>query len=112
MRAGAKSLALLLLLSLPACPRSRLPKPDGAAVVVAPEAKAEGEIAAVAEIEPNDTVSKAQRLLVTPEAPAAVTGAVAWPVKGKGDVDTYRIGAPGPDGGARRRRAYRHRTSS
>src|SRR5678815_7168 len=32
-------------------------------------------------------------------APAAVTGAVAWPVKGKADVDTYRIGAPGPDGG-------------
>jgi hypothetical protein len=99
VRAGAKSLALLLLLSLPACPRSRLPKPDGASVVVAPEAKTEGEVAAVAEIEPNDTVSKAQRLLVTPEAPAAVTGAVAWPVKGKVDVDTYRIGAPGPDGG-------------
>lgn len=98
MRVGAKSLVLLLL-SLPACPRSRLPKPDGAAVVVAPEAKPEGEIAAVAEIEPNDTVSKAQRLLVTPATPAAVTGAVAWPVKGKADVDTYRIGLPGPDGG-------------
>ena len=36
---------------------------------------------------------------MTPEAPAAVTGAVAWPAKGKPDVDTYRIGAPGPDGG-------------
>ena len=71
MRVGAKSLVLLLLLSLPACPRSRLPKPDGAAVVVAPEAKPEGEVAAVAEIEPNDTVAKAQRLLVTPTAPAA-----------------------------------------
>jgi hypothetical protein len=99
VRGGAKSLVLLLLLSLPACPRSRLPKPDGAAVVVAPEPNPEGEVAAVAEIEPNDTVSKAQRLLVTPTAPAAVTGAVAWPVKGKSDVDTYRIGAPGPDGG-------------
>ena len=91
MRAGAKSLVLLLLLSLPACPRSRLPKPDGAAVVVAPEANPEGEVAAVAEIEPNDTVSKAQRLLVTPTAPAAVTGAVAWPVKGKADVQKQKL---------------------
>jgi hypothetical protein len=31
--------------------------------------------------------------------PAAVTAAIAWPVKGKADVDTYRIGLPGPDGG-------------
>ena len=88
-----------MLLSLPACPRSRLPKPDGAAVVVAPENKGEAEIAAVAEIEPNDTVSKAQRLLLSPAAPAAVTAAIGWPVKGKADVDIYRIGAPGPDGG-------------
>ena len=101
MRAAAKtSVSLLILLSLPACPRSRLPKPDGAAVVVAPENKGESEIAAVAEIEPNDTVSKAQRLLLTPAAPAAVTAAIGWPVKGKADVDTYRIGAPGPDGDA------------
>ena len=64
-----------------------------------PEPKPGGEVAAVPEIEPNDTISKAQHLLVTPEAPAAVTGAVAWPAKGKSDVDTYRIGAPGPDGG-------------
>jgi hypothetical protein len=90
---------LVLLLSLPACPRSRLPKPDGAAVVVAPEAKPGGDIAAVAEAEPNDTISKAQRLVVTPAAPAAVAGAIAWPAKGKADVDTYRIGVPGPDGG-------------
>jgi hypothetical protein len=97
--AGAKTFApLLVLLSLPACPRSKLPKPDGAAVVVAPEPK-EGEVAPVAEIEPNDTIAKAQRLLVTPAAPAAVTGAVAWAPKGKPDVDVYRIDVPGPDGG-------------
>jgi len=99
VRAAAKnSVSLLILLSLPACPRSRLPKPDGAAVVVAPENKAEAEIAAVAEIEPNDTISKAHRLLLTPTAPAAVTAAIAWPVKGKADVDTYRLGLPGADG--------------
>jgi hypothetical protein len=100
VRVAAKSLApLLVLLSLPACPRSKLPRPDGAAVVVAPEPKAEGEVAAVAEIEPNDTIAKAQRLLVTPAAPAAVNGAVAWAAKGKPDVDVYRIDVPGPDGG-------------
>jgi hypothetical protein len=98
--AAAKTFVpLLLLLSLPACPRSRLPKPDGAAVVVAPEPKPGGEIAAAAEVEPNDTISKAQRLVVTPAAPAAVSGAIAWPAKGKADVDTYRIGVPEPDGG-------------
>jgi hypothetical protein len=100
VRAAAKIFVpLLALLSLPACPRSRLPRPDGAAVVVAPEAKPEGEVAAVPETEPNDTLSKAQRLLVTPTAPAAVTAAVAWPPKGRADVDLYRIDRPGPDGG-------------
>jgi hypothetical protein len=100
VRAGAKTFApLLALLTLPACPRSKLPKPDGASVVVAPEPKAGGDVAAVAEVEPNDTVAKAQRLLVTPAAPAAVAGAVAWAPKGKPDVDVYRIDVPGPDGG-------------
>jgi hypothetical protein len=100
VRPAAKTFVpLVLLISLPACPRSRLPKPDGAAVVVAPEAKPGSEIGAVAEAEPNDTISKAQRLLVTPGLPAAVTATIAWPAKGKPDVDTYRIGAPGPDGG-------------
>jgi len=100
VRTATKSLVpALLLLSITACPRSKLPKPDGAAVVVTPEPKPGGDVTAVAEIEPNDTVSKAQRLLVTQAAPAAVNGALAWPVKGKPDVDTYRIGMPGPDGG-------------
>jgi hypothetical protein len=89
---------LLLLLSLPACPRSKLPRPDGAAVVLAPE-RPEGEVAPVPEVEPNDTIAKAQRLLVAPTAPAAVAGAVAWEPKGKPDVDVYRIDLPGPDGG-------------
>ncbi len=84
--------------SLPA-PVRACPKPDGAAVVVAPETKPGGEIAAVPETEPNDTLSKAQRLLVTPMAPAAVTAAVAWVAKGKPDVDVYRIDLPGADGG-------------
>jgi len=99
VRAAAKTfLPLFALLTLPACPRSRLPKPDGAAVVVAPEPK-EGEVVAVAEVEPNDTISKAQHLLVAPAAPAAVAGAVAWVAKGRPDVDVYRIDLPGPDGG-------------
>jgi len=100
VRAAAKAFVLSsALLSLPACPRARLPKPDGAAVVVAPEPKPGGEIAAVAEIEPNDTIGKAQRLLVTPAAPVAIAGTLAWPSKGKADVDVYRIDIPGPDGG-------------
>src|SRR4029077_1858982 len=89
----------LALLSFAACPRAKMPRPDGAAVVVAPDPKAGGEVAAVAEVEPNDTIAKAQRLLVTPVAPAAVTGGVAWQPKGKPDVDVYRIDVPGPDGG-------------
>ena len=92
-------ISVLALLSIPACPRSKLPKPDGAAVVVTPEPKPGGDVTAVPEVEPNDTISKAQRLVVTPGAPVAVSGAVAWPVKGKPDVDTFRIGMPGPDGG-------------
>ena len=101
MSAPAKAFVLAAtLLSLPACPRARLPRPDGAAVVVAPEPKAEGDIAAVPEVEPNDTIAKAQRLLVTPATPVAIAGALAWPVKGKADVDLYRIDVPGPDGGA------------
>jgi hypothetical protein len=98
-RAAKILVSSLALLSLPACPRSKLPKPDGASVVVAPEPKAEGEVAAVAEVEPNDTIAKAQRLLVTPAAPAAIAAAVAWPQKGRPDVDVYRIDVPGPDGG-------------
>jgi hypothetical protein len=100
VRTAAKTLIpLFALLSIPACPRSRLPKPDGAAVVLTPEPKAGGEVAAVPEVEPNDTISKAQHLVVTPAEPAAVSGALAWSAKGKADVDTYRVGMPGPDGG-------------
>jgi hypothetical protein len=100
VRAAAKTLVpFLALLAIPACPRSKLPKPDGAAVVVTPEPKPGGEVATVAEVEPNDSISKAQHLLVTQAAPAAVTGTLAWPAKGKADVDTYRVGMPGPDGG-------------
>ena len=70
MRTAAKTLIpLFALLSIPACPRSRLPKPDGAAVVLTPEPKAGGEVAAVPEVEPNDTISKAQHLVVTPAEP-------------------------------------------
>jgi hypothetical protein len=100
VRAAAKTLLpFVALLSIPACPKSKMPKPDGAAVVVTPEPKPGGEVAAVPEVEPNDTISKAHRLVVTQAEPAAVTGAVAWPAKGKADVDTFRVGMPGPDGG-------------
>jgi hypothetical protein len=100
VRAAAKALIpFVALLSIPACPKAKMPKPDGAAVVVTPEPKPGGEVAAVPEVEPNDTISKAHRLVVTQAEPAAVTGAVGWPAKGKADVDTFRIGMPGPDGG-------------
>jgi hypothetical protein len=78
------------------CHRSAMPpRPDGAAVVVAPETVDDG-VATVAEVEPNDTLAKAQTLLLSPAAPVAIAGTLA---AGKRDVDFYRIDFPAPDAG-------------
>jgi hypothetical protein len=75
------------------------PRPDGAAVVVAPDTQDDG-IATISEIEPNNTLPTAQLLAVTATAPVAVAGALgAQPPAGKRDVDLYRVDVPGPDAG-------------
>jgi hypothetical protein len=84
------------------CPRrSGLPpRPDGAAVVVAGSPSADSDVKAAPEVEPNDTLSTAQRLVLGPGAPAAVAGSVrAGANATKKDVDLYRIDVPPPDGG-------------
>jgi hypothetical protein len=79
------------------CHRSAMPpRPDGAAVVVAPEAVDDG-IATAPEVEPNDTLARAQPLAVTPATPVAIAGTLS---SGKHDVDVYRIDFPAPDAGA------------
>jgi hypothetical protein len=105
VRLAAATLAAVTLASLPACKRSRLPpRADGAAVVIAPERTADGDVATVPEIEPNDTPAKAQRvvLVIDPQAASptgGVAGAVAWPAGGKPDVDVYRLELALPDAG-------------
>jgi hypothetical protein len=75
------------------------PRPDGAAVVVAPDTQDDG-IATIAELEPNNSLPTAQLLAVTATAPVAVAGAIGPPPSGgKRDVDLYRVDVPGPDGG-------------
>jgi hypothetical protein len=87
--AGGSALAV-------SCHRSAMPpRPDGAAVVVAPETVDDG-IATTPEVEPNDTLAKAEALLVSPAAPVAIAGTLA----SKRDVDLYRIDVPAPDAGA------------
>jgi hypothetical protein len=78
------------------CHRSAMPpRPDGAAVVVAPETVDDG-IATTPEVEPNDTLAKAQPLAVTPTTPVAIAGTLP---AGEHDVDVYRIDFPAPDAG-------------
>jgi hypothetical protein len=77
------------------CHRSAMPpRPDGAAVVVAPETVDDG-IATAPEVEPNDTLAKAHALLVSPATPVAIAGTLA----SKHDVDLYRIDLPASDAG-------------
>src|SRR5579871_573760 len=76
------------------------PRPDGAAVVISPESTDDG-VPTAPEIEPNDTPATAQRLLVTPAAPAAVAATLQPRAEGaKRDVDFFLISAPVSDGGA------------
>jgi hypothetical protein len=82
------------------CHRSAMPpRPDGAAVVVVSETLDDG-IATTPEIEPNDTLAKAQPLAVTATTPVAIAGALSPAAGGKHDVDVYRIDFPAPDAGA------------
>ncbi|HEY6475870.1 MAG TPA: hypothetical protein VI456_04760, partial [Polyangia bacterium] len=96
MRAtGRRVLAIAALAA--GCHRSAMPpRPDGAAVVVAPETLDDG-IATSPEIEPNDTLGKAQPLPVTPATPVAIAGTLP---PGKRDADLYGVNLPAPDAGA------------
>lgn len=99
MRAGWRRLLALGGL-LAGCHRSAMPpRPDGAAVVIAPDSQDDG-IATVPEVEPNNGLATAQPLAVTAATPAAVGGALAPPSPtGKRDVDLFRVDVPGLDGG-------------
>jgi hypothetical protein len=95
---GRRVLAIAALLA--GCHRSAMPpRPDGAAVVLAPETVDDG-IATGAEIEPNDTLARAQPLALTAAAPVAIAGTLPAAGAGRHDVDLYRIDLPGPDAGA------------
>ncbi len=99
MRAAGRSVLAIAAL-LAGCHRSAMPpRPDGAAVVVAPETVDDG-IATGAEIEPNDTLAKAQPLAVTAAAPVAIAGTLPPAGAGKHDIDLFRIDLPAPDAGA------------
>jgi hypothetical protein len=81
------------------CHRSAMPpRPDGAAVVITPEATDDG-VPTAPETEPNDTPATAQHLLVTPAAPAAIAGALQSHGS-KRDVDLFEVAVPAGDGGA------------
>ncbi len=98
MRA-AHALRLAATVALAGCHRGALPpRPDGAAVVVAAEQTDDG-LPAVAEVEPNDTVARAQRLAVTETTPAAITGDLK-PQGARRDADVYRLETPSRDAGA------------
>jgi hypothetical protein len=77
------------------------PKPDGAAVVVTADATAPGgDVPLAPEAEPNDTLATAQKLALTPTAPAGVSATLH---EGQGktrDTDLFRIDVPPPEPGA------------
>lgn len=99
---------VVALVAAPGCTRTRLPpKPDGAAVVVAPiEPATEVGFTMVDEVEPNDLLANAQPLAPTAEAGAGVVGhLVSAPGSKAKDVDLFRVTIPppavvvaGPDG--------------
>jgi hypothetical protein len=75
------------------------PRPDGAAVVLSPEVLDDG-LPTAPEVEPNDTLATAQRLVVSAATPAALAGSLTRSGAGsKRDVDLFRIDLPAPDGG-------------
>jgi hypothetical protein len=74
------------------------PKPDGAAVVVAPiEPAAEVGFTMADEVEPNDLLANAQPLAPTAEAGAGVVGHLLSPPGSKAkDVDLFQVTIPAP----------------
>jgi hypothetical protein len=96
------TLAVALGVGCSGCKKSALPpRPDGAAVVIAPDAPPlEGNVPLAAEAEPNDTLATAQKLGVG-AAPAAGVKASLHEGQGKArDTDLYRLDIPPPDLGA------------
>jgi hypothetical protein len=84
---------------LAGCHRSAMPpRPDGAAVVITAETVDDG-LATGPEVEPNDTLAKAQRLPVTPTTPVAIAGDLRAHVPARRDTDLYRIDVAAPDAG-------------
>src|SRR5205085_1914842 len=77
-RSAWRWLMFVAALVAPGCKRAALPpRPDGAAVVLAPlAAPGEGDVAFIAEAEPNDTLVAAQRLDL---AGAPARAARRWP---------------------------------
>jgi hypothetical protein len=83
------------------CKKSALPpRPDGAAVVYAPDAPPlEGNVPLAVEAEPNDSLANAQRLALG-AAPAAGVKAALHEGQGQTrDTDLYRLDIPAPDSG-------------
>jgi hypothetical protein len=95
-----RSWLVALAFGFTGCHRGGLPpRPDGAAVVIAPETTDDG-LSTTQEVEPNDTLATAQRLPVTPSAPLAVAGDLTPRAPAtKRDADFYRVDLPAPDGG-------------
>jgi hypothetical protein len=94
------AIAAFVSCAAPGCRRKALPpRPDGAAVVVAQDPNlADGDVKPVPEVEPNDKLAQAQRLLVGVGAPAGIAGELA--AGAKPDADLYRVDIPAPDAGA------------
>jgi hypothetical protein len=87
----------------PACRRPAMPpRPDGAAVVVAPGTpSSEADVPFAAEVEPNDTLATAQRLELA-SATAPVRGVNASVHEGQGksrDTDLFRVDVAAADAG-------------
>jgi hypothetical protein len=91
-------IALALASGCSSCRRGGLPpKPDGASVVVTPDANAEGEVPLAAEAEPNDTLATAQKVALAVATPAGVS-ATLHEGQGKArDTDLFRIDVPPAD---------------
>jgi hypothetical protein len=111
---GLRTTALVAAIGLTAagplaCRRGRpLPRPDGAAVVVAADSTAEAGLVLADEVEPNDVLANAQPLAPTVETGAGVAGHLIAPPGAKAkDLDLFKVVVPSPavvtgdaDGGA------------
>ncbi len=96
--AGMGLLLLSATWALSGCRRSRLPpRPDGAAVVLAPETTTEPGLTLSDEVEPNDLLANAQALAPTSTSAVGIAGHLVSPPGAKAkDVDLFRIVVPPP----------------